>query len=322
MTALAGHRGHAVRRHFGDDGSPLRAPLGDIDVLFVHRNCEERALRLTQEAKGAGAAVVWDNDDDMGAMPKSVASHKHLGGMAWERRLAQMRRLFRSADLVTAPSRALAERLGAWGAPATDVTENYLPDPPQAIVRRPGEGVTIGWVAGLEHAMDVQQLPIVAALQRLLDERADVRVMSAGLRLGLHGDRYEHVVRIPPPTLSTRLAELDFGIAPLADTVFNRSRSNVKLKEYALSGTPWLASPIGPYADMGERQGGRLVPDDGWHDALVRLADKSRERRRLGKRAARWASGETISKNLGVWEARLADAVALSRGAAGAQRTA
>ncbi|MCX6521415.1 MAG: hypothetical protein NTZ21_12190, partial [Actinobacteria bacterium] len=29
---------------------------------------------------------------------------------------------------------------------------------------------------------------------------------------------------------------------------------------HAAAGTPWLASPIGPYAGMGEAQGGRLVP--------------------------------------------------------------
>jgi hypothetical protein len=322
MTALAAFRGHAVRKLFSDDAKPLHAPLDDVDVLFVHRYCDERALRLAEEAKAAGAAVVWDNDDDMGSMPKSVASHKHFGGMAWERRLAQMRRLFRLADLVTAPSRVLAARFEEWGAPATDITENYLPDPQHAIERRPHEGIVIGWVAGLEHAMDVQALPIVAALQHALDEREHVRVVSVGLRLGLRGERYEHIGRIEPVRLSTRLADLDVGIAPLADTAFNRSRSNVKLKEYALAGTPWLASPIGPYADMGERQGGRLVADDSWYEALVRLIDKPRERRKLAKRAARWAAGETISKNVRVWEARFATAIELSRTGSGAQKIA
>jgi len=322
MTALERLHDYKVRRLFGDDGRPLRRPIGEVDVLFVYRNCEALGLQLAQEAKAAGAAVVWDNDDDIGAMPKAVASHRHFGGMAWQQRLAQMRQLFRYTDLVTAPSRVLAERFHEWGAPAIDVTENYLPDPQHAIARRASSPTTIGWVAGLEHATDVQTLPIVEALQRILDERADVRVVSVGLRLGLRGERYEHVRRIEPVTLTSALDAFDIGIAPLADLAFNRSRSNVKLKEYGLAGLAWLASPIGPYAELGERQGGRLVSDDGWHDALSRLLDKPRERRRLAKRAARWAAGETISKNLAVWEKRFATAVELSRGASLAQRTA
>jgi hypothetical protein len=76
---------------------------------------------------------------------------------------------------------------------------------------------------------------------------------------------------------------------------------------------PWLASPIGPYGRLGEKQGGRLVEDDGWYDALRRLIDKERERRKLAKRAARWASGETLSKNIVRWERSFAEAIQRAR---------
>jgi glycosyltransferase involved in cell wall biosynthesis len=315
MTALA-QRGHQVQPLFAADSRPLSAPLNGVDVVFVHRYCDPHALQLVEEAKRAGAAVVWDNDDDIGSTPKSSVAYKHFGGMAWERRLAQMRWLFGHVDLVTAPSRALAQRFRDWGAPTIDITENYLPDMDRATVRPPGNGTTtIGWVAAREHAMDVQQLPILDALQRILDEHEDVRVVTAGLRLGLRSPRYEHVDRIPATNLAHWVAGLDIGIAPLANTDFNRSRSNIKLKEYAVAGTPWLASPIGPYADLGERQGGRLVPDGGWHEAIARLLDKPKDRRKLGKRARRWAAAETITKNITVWEKRLATAMKLSQAA-------
>jgi len=113
------------------------------------------------------------------------------------------------------------------------------------------------------------------------------------------------------------LTEWDVGLAVIADIPFNRARSNVKLKEYAALGLPWLASPIGPYAGTGEKQGGRLVPDDGWYDALERLVLKPRERRKLAKRAAKWGREQTIGANVAVWEKALEGAVARARGARG-----
>jgi glycosyltransferase involved in cell wall biosynthesis len=318
MSALAQDGGHRVRRLPVETNQPAKGvELGELDVLHVHRFCEERTLRLARAAKESGATVVWDNDDDLGMMPKSVVNHREWTGYAWDRRLAEMRRLFRFTDLVTTPSEPLAERLRSLGAPRTEVIENFVDDPFTRMERPPHDGVTIGWVAGLEHVMDVERLPIRDVLQRLLDERPDVAVASIGLGLGLRGDRYHHIDGVMLVELPGYLANFDIGIAPLSDLAFNRSRSNVKLKEYAAVGTPWLASPIGPYAGLGEQQGGRLVADDDWHAALARLIDKPRERRKLAKRAAAWGAGETLSKNAHRWEASLLEAVERTRAAAG-----
>jgi len=78
-------------------------------------------------------------------------------------------------------------------------------------------------------------------------------------------------------------------------------------------GVPWLASPIGPYAEMGEREGGRLVPDDGWFEALDALVRGERGRRRLAKRAARWGREQLLSRNVGAWERALDAALAHAR---------
>jgi glycosyltransferase involved in cell wall biosynthesis len=316
MTALAQCRGHEVRQLSTTDARPPVAHVRDVDVLHVHRYSDERAQLLVREAKAHGAAVVWDNDDDMGSIPKGTPAYRAFGGMRWERRLAAMKRIFRVADLVTAPSRGLAERLSAAGAARAEVIENHVPDQFVQPERRPHDGVTIGWIAGLEHQIDVEQLPIRAALQRLLDERPDVHVVTFGLGLGLRSERYRTVDNIPLLELCAAAAEFDVGIAPIADIGLNRARSNIKIKEYAAAGAAWLASPIGPYAELGEREGGQLVADADWHEALSRLIDKPRERRKLAKRATKWVAGETLTKNVDVWEKTLADAVERAHAAA------
>src|SRR5262249_21778607 len=126
-------------------------------------------------------------------------------------------------------------------------------------------------------------------------------------------DRYRHIDVVPLFELCEQLADLDIGIAPIADLEFNRARSNIKLKEYAAAGVPWLASPIGPYAGMGEKQGGRLVADDGWYEELTRLIDKPRERRKLAKRAVKWVDGELLPKHAQAWETALTRAIERAR---------
>ena len=313
MTALAEQGRHRVRSLPVENDSPqATGPLDDIDVLHIHRYCEDRAWRIARDAKANGAAVVWDDDDNLATMPKGVAFQRNWGGFAGEQRLTRMRRLFRFVDLVTTPSQRLADQLTAEGAPHVEVLGNYVPDACLNPDRRPHPRVTIGWTAGLEHKADVDRLPIVEVLQRLLDERDDINVVSIGLRLGLRSDRYFHINYVPLLSLTRQLVEFDIAIAPLSDIEFNRSRSDIKLKEYAAAGVPWLASSIGPYVGMGEKQGGRLVADDDWHGQLVQLIEKPRERRKLAKRGSKWVVGQTLSKHAHLWEACFERAVTSS----------
>jgi glycosyltransferase involved in cell wall biosynthesis len=315
MTALDQFAGHTVQPLFNVNGRFRAVDLRGVDVIHVHRFCDPEAHQLVKQAKARGAAVMWDNDDDMGAMPRSVVTYKHFGGLAWERRLAQMKQLFRFTDLVTAPSRVLADRMLTFGAPHAAVLENHVPDEFARVSRPVHSGVTIAWVAGLEHVVDLDHVPITAVLQRLLDERPDVEVVTIGLKLPLRSARYRNIGFVPVLELTRALAACDIGIAPLADIDFNRARSNIKLKEYAAAGACWLASPIGPYTHMSEKQGGRLVPNDGWYDALLRLIDKPRDRAKLAKRARKWVAGETLSANTRVWESRLQTAIDRARSA-------
>jgi glycosyltransferase involved in cell wall biosynthesis len=336
MTGLVQH-GHDVRAVVPKAKGTFGQHLADADVLLVHRYCDTPTQRLMRYARERGIAVVWDDDDDAGSN-RGTTVYRQASALTWERRRADVNRVLGLADVVTAPSAELAGRFSQRGAGSVAVIENYVPSLFLKVRPEPHDGVTIGWVAGAEHDFDAEQLSIAAVLQRVLDARSDVRVVTMGLRLPIDSDRYEHDrgvklveftadrrahggrtsnvhMQRAVPGLVNRIAQFDIAIAPLADAPFNRARSNVKLKEYAAAGVPWLASPTGPYAGMGEAQGGRLVPDDGWYDALLRLVDKPRERRKLAKRARKWVAEQTIEQNVERWEAVLDDAVAHAGGA-------
>lgn len=294
-----------------DAGSLLRS-----DVVLIHRYCDPEIQRLAEHARAGGVAVVWDDDDDLTAIPRSNPHYKRYSGAAGRRFAAELTKMVRTANVVTTPSEHLADRLRAAGASDVRVLENYLPPEFSAVKPRAHDGVTIVWLAGLEHQLDYQQLRLRETLQQLLDAHSDLRVLSIGLGLGLQSDRYEHLRQVDFLDLARTMAVGDIGIAPLCDIPWNQARSNIKLKEYAAAGLPWLASPVGAYRDMGEQQGGRLVADDCWHDALGQLITDARARRKLAKRAAKWAKGESILGHARRWEHVFEDAHAHVRSAA------
>jgi glycosyltransferase involved in cell wall biosynthesis len=317
MVAL-NRRGHEIRQIVrpGPSGETFRPDLvAGCDVLHVYRRHEPEVLDVARQAKQRGMAIVYDNDDDMTAVPKSDVNYQDYGGLAGERARSQIRRLVQMADLVTTPSAVVAERFREYGAEHVQVIENYVPDDTLRASAPPnGEDVVVGWLAGTEHHLDVRAVPIADALGRLLDAHEHLRVRMIGVRLGLRHERYEHVPRVDFFDLPPALAQFDVGLAVIADIPFNHGRSNIKVKEYAALGKPWLASAVGPYLGLGEQQGGRLVPNDRWYEEIERLLLKPRERRKLAKRALRWGRAQAISANVRVWEDALRGAIARARG--------
>ena len=276
-----------------DEGAAMVAGrLRGCDVVHVFRYHERETRRAIRALRDAGAAIVWDNDDDLSSPNRLRSQQTH----------AQLVEMLGLAHVVTTTSPVLAEQYRAWGAAEVHVVENYLPDY-YAAERPPREGgLTIGWTAAGEHAHDLRALRLRDTLARLLDAHPEVRVVSAGLQLGLPRERYTYTEVVQYQQLARYVGSFDIGIAPIADIPFNRAKSNVKVKEYAAMGVPWLASPIGPYEGLGEKQGGRLVADDRWYVELERLVRDERARRKLARRGVRWGNGQRLRRNLDGWE--------------------
>jgi glycosyltransferase involved in cell wall biosynthesis len=173
----------------------------------------------------------------------------------------------------------------------------------------------IGWHAGREHLVDADELGLPETLARILDAHPDVRVETINIELELDHPRYRCEEALPIAELTQRLADFDLGLVPLADIPFNQGRSNVKAREYAAAGVPWLASPVGSYADLGPEQGGRLVAAGDWFDAIDGLIRSRRDRRKLAKAAKEWAKDETIWNMAPVWERLFRDAISSRRAA-------
>lgn len=290
----------------GADGAPNVAQLAGCDVVHVYRRADPDAVSALTRLVNGGTPLTYDNDDDYTSVPKGSAMYKTAGGLKGQRMHVATVKMAKLARCFTTTNERLAKKYRGGGVDRVEVIGNYL----EPAVDRPSrrhDGVVIGWIAALEHYADATELGIADALTRVVAEHPDVRVECIGVDLKLP-ERYRHDFELDFRELPGRIGGFDIGIAPLADLPVNWMRSDIKVKEYAASGVPWLASPIGPYEALGEAQGGRLVPADGWFDALSRLVDKHRERRRLARNAKKWAKHQTIDAVADRWEAVFAEA--------------
>jgi hypothetical protein len=310
MQALE-RRGHTVVWPTKVDDVPLREFSG-CDLVHCYRRMDR--FGDLRKLSDRGVAISFDNDDDFAAAEVSDGG-KGLEGRRYNREI------FRSilqaanlADLTTTPNEQLAERYRSAGVENVAVIENHLERNMFGFgSKSKHDGVVVGWVAGREHKLDLERIPIADALRRLLEVHPDLHVLTVGVRLPLHSERYRHIPDVHISDLLKTTSGMDIGIAPLADTTFNRSRSNVKLKEYSSGGASWLASPVGPYRALDEKQGGRLVADRDWFSAIDELLRSPRTRRRLARRALKWAKTQTIDHHVQIWESEFRNAIERSQ---------
>jgi hypothetical protein len=294
-------RGHTVVWPPTLDEDLSMRELRMCDLVHCYRRIER--ISDLQSLSRHGVAISFDNDDNYAAAQVSERG-PGLAGNRFNREV--FRRIVKAAkiaDITTTPSAVLADIYRAAGVENVAVIKNHLD---RAMLgfgsRARHNGTVVGWVAASEHSVELDRIPIVSVLKQLLDTHAEMRILTVGLRLPLQSPRYEHIGEVAFPQLLGVTSKIDIGIAPLADIAFNHSRSDAKIKEYSSGRTAWLASPVTPYQDLGEQQGGILVKDDEWLATIDRLIRNPRERKRLARRALKWAKRQTIDHHAGAWE--------------------
>lgn len=291
-------RGHEVL--WPDTRGIDERQLEKCDVVHVSAIPDASLQQVLKRLSQRGTSITYDTDDNVAALPPESRNYDEKGGLSGQALFSMSVRAAQLAHAFTTTNEVIAEKYRQAGVERITVIGNYLP--PRVSRRRTRhDGIAIGWMAAPEHEADAVRLNISDVLRRIVAKHDKVRVECIGVDLRLQ-EGYRHDQWLQFEELPARIGGFDIGIAPLADMALNRARSDIKIKEYAASGVPWLASPVGPYRGLGEEQGGRLVPDDEWFDALERLVIQKRERRRLARAAKKWGEGQTIDAVADRWE--------------------
>lgn len=304
------------------------ATLMTSDVVVIQRPTEANATHLMDKLlalpEGRRPRIVVELDDDLFSLPEH---HPVKLGDAQRHRLTEA---IRRADRVTVTNEHLARVLAihaayeddteaqAFGHDAVRVVPNYVPErfvvdfvPPLGISGTP----TITWAGSDTHRRDFDEVAV--ALRKLLRERDDFQVRIVGapyaarlktaLGADLDGRGGFRVTQVPwvegvaryIPTLAGHI-----GLAPLADDLFNRSKSDLRLKELAARGMAIYASPVGPYR-ASDIPGVQFTNE--WAADLEHVLERPDWRWELASLALTWAQSNTLEAHAVEWEKALLD---------------
>jgi GT2 family glycosyltransferase/glycosyltransferase involved in cell wall biosynthesis len=254
--------------------------IGVADALIRH--CRDHDM-----------ALVYDLDDDLRHIPRD-----HADAALLRPRTRLVSRMIRGAGVVWVSTPALAATLAGLHRDVR-VVKNGLDERlwtalPRPVPPRQGP-VRILFMGTATHDADFAIVePALARIKAVFGAHVAVVLLGVSSR----SDLPYWVNRVSMPVNATSSypgfvnwvteQHWDIGIAPLADTGFNRCKSSIKVLDYAAMGLPVLASDRDVYrGTLADGPGGWLLPDDegAWFVALSRLVRDADLRRRLGEGA-------------------------------------
>ncbi|MGA2025646.1 MAG: hypothetical protein ABSH17_01090 [Syntrophobacteraceae bacterium] len=219
----------------------------DADVLVLNNICDADLLPVLRYRKAQGKLTVYELCDDLEALPPASpmrAFYRQPNNMLLIKRLAHY------CDALQFSSPELEMKYGY-------LNRRCCVFPNQVLTASPGrpqkseQTVIVGWGGSIGHFHDMAK--ISDRLIHWIMSRDNVRLylMCADpiweLFEALPGDRKKRFATGSVDDYYSFVSHLDIGIAPLEDTAFNRSRSDVKFLEFAAHGVVPVLQATGPY---------------------------------------------------------------------------
>lgn len=280
---------------------------GDVES----RDTFHRAL------KRAGRIITFECDDDMFSddyVRRLVNTHGKDPDQAERIRQSYLDQLA-LVDGITTSTQRLATVIRAHTDKPVVVVPNAIDLDWWRSVQTRGErvarGLTIGWAGGVRSDNDFRAM--AEAWGRIARRFPKVTFLVVGHWPKLLTDhvpleRLRSIQWLPLEHYPLAYLNIDIGCCPLADTPFNRCKSNIKALEYAASGTPVVASPT-VYGGLIRHKVDGLIAHDAneWEAALTLLVESKRHRvkyaTRLFDKVARHHSlNETVWRWPAAWQ--------------------
>jgi glycosyltransferase involved in cell wall biosynthesis len=265
----------------------------------------------------AGRIVIYETDDDAftAAETNRRVELDWTDGKSVERLEAErVERVWamRECDGVTVSTQRLATiTRGLTDKPVVVVPNSIDLRWFRAVVRiavRTVPGLTVGWAGGRRHDRDVEQM--AEAWGRIAYRYPAVTFVVQGHQPDVIAQHVpaDRIVRIPWLGLEEYpmgMRQVDIGCCAVADTAFNRAKSNIKAMEFAAAGAAVVASPTLYASLIDHGSSGFLATDAGeWEDALSELIERHALRQMMARRLLKTVEKRhSLAVNLHRWPA-------------------
>ncbi|MDP8904242.1 MAG: glycosyltransferase [Chloroflexota bacterium] len=268
------------------------------DALLVQRDAiraPEDADHLVAMCRRRGTKLVYEIDDDLFQLPPSHPATRRFSGPVKQ----AMSIIATGADTVMVSSEPLKARLAQFNQHVhvlPNALDEALLTPVEAWQpRQERSHVAILYMGTRTHDDDLAILDRpLARLKNEFGDRVAFTCIGGFTASNIHPlitvQPVPHWANVYPEFVKWLLhaRRYDIGVAPLLDSVFNRSKSYIKYLDYGICGLAQVLSDVEAY-QVAVRPGetGILVAneEDAWFEALaemVRRPDRSRE---LGRNA-------------------------------------
>jgi glycosyltransferase involved in cell wall biosynthesis len=300
--------------------------IGDIAPLFdgyllsrmswdaKHRHM---AVAWFESIRRAGKLTVYDADDDVFTAQET---HRRIeldwteGKTHEQLEQERLQRIWamQQCDGVTVTTQRLATIVRQYTEKPVIVVPNSIDLPWfRGIVhktKRVVPGLTIGWAGGRRHDRDVEQMAI--AWGRIARRYADVTFVVQGwqpevVREQVPADRLVMLPWMKPEVYPQGIAQVDIGCCAVADTPFNRAKSNIKAMEYAAAGAAVVASPT-LYEGLVQHEHSGFIATTAaeWEAGLTILVESNAQRSMMQRRLIRYVERHhSLAGNLWRWPA-------------------
>lgn len=270
-------------------GTPQQAldlkEKGDIWFWKPVDNSDMNVI-IDTAVKFTGAKLVLDIDDEPFDINEAHPLYKEI-----KEKSERVRRLIEISDWLVVSTEQLKQSLKSFGKRIT-VIPNAIDTKIWEVKRKKrNDGkIKIGWIGSGSHIADT---PVVnEVFDEILKKYPNVEIHLCGFvrNDSQRGNReFHHAGTMNYKDYPQFLADLDLDIAvaPLIDTKFNRSKSNIKWLEHAMLEIPMVLSKIPPYQGTvkHEKTGFLAKSKHEWIKYLSMLIESKELREKIGKEA-------------------------------------
>lgn len=281
------------------------------DVICGQRVMKPLTSSLWRDLGRAGSTLVFDTDDNLEALrldnPAFLSPESNFPSFkVWrDEWIVAMHQSIEVADLVTTTNETLRQVLmqhsdNVLVLPNAIDAELLSSEQP---MREPGERLLVGYSCSPTHDVDIRQAS-EGISQGLRKTDATLCLVGTDYRkFFAHKRSIFRPWELHPGAYYNNICDFHVALAPLADDVFNVSKSPLKALEAGALGIPTIADNVGPYADFIEHGVTGFVvnrPHE-WAKYLRMYANDEPLRRAHGAAARLQASELTIQKNAYKW---------------------